>query len=380
MKLVWAECAEAKEPLAEFAARVPPSSWMYANWPLLTRDFQGIHRGNTHSGAPPLSIVPWKFEKTRHYSPAPLDAHSIYIGDAVDAHVVPNKMTTLADRQAISTTILFGIIVGISLALIVATLLLNSIRRDPWDARLFLSLAASILLLGGFSGYYAITRGWIGAHAVATRPTNTSNTRDSFQIDTTRTNSVPRLLLPKTGSRSAIPRTIHQIWVGPKPMSESTQALTDTLRAANPTFTWRLWGNDDLTSAHFSLLPLIAKAKSYAQVADLMRYEILHRYGGVYFDTDFEGFSTIEPILQMADLCERDLVVCHETSDSRAMSNSWIAATPGATALAQAVESLKENGFDATLAENFSTGPFFWVKWYKSSPYLKLHSKTFYPY
>jgi inositol phosphorylceramide mannosyltransferase catalytic subunit len=163
-------------------------------------------------------------------------------------------------------------------------------------------------------------------------------------------------------------------------MSESTLQLTETVRQANPGFIWRLGGNDDLTAANFSLLPLIHQAKSYAQVADLMRLEILQRHGGVYFDTDFEGLSSIEPLLHYADLQDRDVIVCHEEENSRAMSNSWIAAQPGAQALTMAVNHLKQHGFDASKAENVSTGPFFWGKWYKESPYIRLPTRTFYPY
>lgn len=40
------------------------------------------------------------------------------------------------------------------------------------------------------------------------------------------------------------------------------------------------------------------KMNNIRQKADLLRYEILYRYGGVYVDIDVECFQNIEPILE----------------------------------------------------------------------------------
>jgi hypothetical protein len=39
------------------------------------------------------------------------------------------------------------------------------------------------------------------------------------------------------------------------------------------------------------------QARSFAQMADIARYELVHAYGGVYLDTDMECMTDIEPIV-----------------------------------------------------------------------------------
>ena len=43
------------------------------------------------------------------------------------------------------------------------------------------------------------------------------------------------------------------------------------------------------------------KAQSFAQMADIVRYEVVHAYGGVYLDTDMECLRNIEPALSGVD-------------------------------------------------------------------------------
>ena len=45
---------------------------------------------------------------------------------------------------------------------------------------------------------------------------------------------------------------------------------------------------------------LVPAARNVSQLSDLLRYEILSLFGGVYLDTDFECFKNIEPLLEDA--------------------------------------------------------------------------------
>jgi mannosyltransferase OCH1-like enzyme len=40
------------------------------------------------------------------------------------------------------------------------------------------------------------------------------------------------------------------------------------------------------------------QAETTAQKADILRYEVIYKYGGVYIDTDFECLRNIEPLLE----------------------------------------------------------------------------------
>lgn len=79
-----------------------------------------------------------------------------------------------------------------------------------------------------------------------------------------------------------IPKVIHQIWIGPAP---APQALMDTWKTM-PGWTYELW--DDARIAAFGLRNRrqYDASPEWCGKADVARYEILERHGGVYVDAD----------------------------------------------------------------------------------------------
>jgi len=83
-----------------------------------------------------------------------------------------------------------------------------------------------------------------------------------------------------------IPKTFHQIWLGDEPLPEQHRLWSRTWLRLNPGWTLRLWrGAEEL--------PLVNRAEFDAarhvvEQSDILRYEIVYRYGGCYIDTDFE--------------------------------------------------------------------------------------------
>lgn len=80
-----------------------------------------------------------------------------------------------------------------------------------------------------------------------------------------------------------IPKIIHQIWIGP---NQRPQKWLDTWKEKNPDWEYRLWTDDNL--------PLLENQRQFALMshysgkADILRYELLYRYGGFYIDADSE--------------------------------------------------------------------------------------------
>lgn len=97
----------------------------------------------------------------------------------------------------------------------------------------------------------------------------------------------------------AIPRVFHQIWINTKSpeLPPAYARYRDTWLKHHPDWEYRLWNLDNLPfqSRHCALY---AGCNSYAQMADILRYELLYELGGVYIDTDFECLRSIDPILQ----------------------------------------------------------------------------------
>lgn len=81
-----------------------------------------------------------------------------------------------------------------------------------------------------------------------------------------------------------IPKIIHQIWLGPKPRP---QKLMDTWKDKHPGWVYRLWTEDNLTFPCRSQKH-IDEMSEFNGKADLYRYELLYRFGGIYMDADSE--------------------------------------------------------------------------------------------
>lgn len=96
-----------------------------------------------------------------------------------------------------------------------------------------------------------------------------------------------------------IPKIFHQIWINKNnpDLPEKFALYRDSWLTTHPTWQYKLWNLENLDFIP-RRMDLINAAPNYAQIADILRYEILHRHGGVYLDTDFKCLRSIEPILK----------------------------------------------------------------------------------
>jgi len=92
-----------------------------------------------------------------------------------------------------------------------------------------------------------------------------------------------------------LPKILHRIWVGPDPMPASAMAHAESWKRLHPDWEMMLW-----TDAN---LPQIQNKFIYdgtgilAQKADILRYELLLQFGGIYADVDFDCLQNLEPLL-----------------------------------------------------------------------------------
>jgi mannosyltransferase OCH1-like enzyme len=83
-----------------------------------------------------------------------------------------------------------------------------------------------------------------------------------------------------------IPKIIHQIWIGPKKMPEK---YMDTWKALNPDWTYMRWTDKEIAEHFpkgFKNQKHINEIEEWAGKADMIRYEILYKFGGIYVDAD----------------------------------------------------------------------------------------------
>jgi inositol phosphorylceramide mannosyltransferase catalytic subunit len=141
-------------------------------------------------------------------------------------------------------------------------------------------------------------------------------------------NNVPRLRrLPR---RMRIPRVLHQVWVGSKPMPDEHREFVIGWQRRHPDWQHRLWTDADLPELDISP-ELVQRAVTPSELSDLVRYTVVARHGGVYIDTDVECLRPIDPVVRGLDAfagCSKPGIV----------ATGVFGAIPGHPAIARAAE------------------------------------------
>jgi mannosyltransferase OCH1-like enzyme len=124
-----------------------------------------------------------------------------------------------------------------------------------------------------------------------------------------------------------IPKVIHQIWIG-GPLPEKYKGLQKTWKEKNPDWEYRLWTDADLPNFPFTDRARFERTISVGEKSDILRYDILLHYGGLYVDTDFECLKSFDPIHSTADFYA-GLEAAFYEDQAPAMGNALIASVPG---------------------------------------------------
>lgn len=109
----------------------------------------------------------------------------------------------------------------------------------------------------------------------------------------------------------AIPKIIHQIWLGSASMHPLMASWHQKWLDLNQGWTVTLWsdvpGTNDPCQIHCSqfglmklappLSPLMVKACHLSQRSNIWRYRLVQQFGGVYIDTDVEPFKPIDSLV-----------------------------------------------------------------------------------
>lgn len=96
-----------------------------------------------------------------------------------------------------------------------------------------------------------------------------------------------------------IPKTIHYIWLGTRPLDETSLKCMETWKKILPEYEVKKWGDEEckeiIAGNKYASQALVAK--KYAFVSDYIRVYILYHFGGVYMDTDVQIFKNIDRFL-----------------------------------------------------------------------------------
>src|SRR5690606_25109495 len=149
-----------------------------------------------------------------------------------------------------------------------------------------------------------------------------------------------------------IPRILHQTWKTAEVPGEWAGSAA-SWRTHHPEWQHRLWTDEDnraFVAEHYPALLEAYDAYPYAIMrADAVRYCLLHHFGGVYVDLDFECLRPIDELI-----ATEHFVVAREPAAQSAwlgttslVSNAFMAAPPGHPLLQAVLDELRQGPREA---------------------------------
>lgn len=181
-----------------------------------------------------------------------------------------------------------------------------------------------------------------------------------------------------------IPKVMHHIWDGDIP--PLYQNYLNECKKLHPDWEFKFWSDKDIDDLVLEYGDVYYKARSYAGRADIARYEILYRFGGVYRDMDVKCFRPIDdlshkyeffaPIEAPIEAFKKQLFKTEPAYDLIPLNNGVIGAKAGNPILKTTLNIIREN-FDKLLHE-FDHSPEAYVHGISSTHSFAVKS-TMYP-
>jgi mannosyltransferase OCH1-like enzyme len=179
-----------------------------------------------------------------------------------------------------------------------------------------------------------------------------------------------------------IPAILHQIWVGPDPLPAEYAAYAQTWQRHHPGWEYRLWTDDNLPVMRnrdlYDRAEELTPAANVGQFrADVLRYELLWSFGGVYVDIDFECLAPLDD--HTADL---EAFAAWEVQDTW-IANGLMGSEPGHPFIDRLISGLEASAVHHRgQRPNIAIGPQYLTRTYRrhASELTVLAARRFYPY
>lgn len=165
-----------------------------------------------------------------------------------------------------------------------------------------------------------------------------------------------------------IPKILHQIWLG-SPFPEKYAALRNTWLKNHPDWQYMLWTEKELDEFGLTNREMYDYAINYGERSDIAKYEIVHRYGGVYIDVpDYECYKPLDEVHKAYDFY---LGIQPLDTGHVQVGLGLFGARPGHPLLAEAIKQISQKKKTAEPVV-LRTGPLFFTSiFYHMAPQCK---------
>ena len=147
-----------------------------------------------------------------------------------------------------------------------------------------------------------------------------------------------------TAKSTPIPRVLHQIWLGKGEMPLHQRRWRRRFAEMNPHWEMRLWTDGNLPPIlnrnAWDACGNVGGTPGCVMRSDILRLELLARYGGVYLDTD------VKPIRPLDEMCPPEVRAWAACEQLDIVSNAAMGFPPNHPAMWHAVAMIEESFFE----------------------------------
>ena len=160
-----------------------------------------------------------------------------------------------------------------------------------------------------------------------------------------------------SNKKDLIPKRFHHIWLGKKKLPPYFENFKNSWKKNHPDYEFFFWDDEKCKNLNLINRELFDSVMNEGCKSDILRYEILYKYGGIYIDTDFECIKTIPE-----ELLKQSFVACMIFDHKPQIGNGLIMSAPKNKILINLIEecSYPENESTGNILK--STGPEFFTK------------------
>lgn len=113
--------------------------------------------------------------------------------------------------------------------------------------------------------------------------------------------NLPSKISVVAGASPKIPKIIHQIWLGPNLPPSYFHDFQARWKSLHPDWEYHLWSESELEALQLDNWDLVEKSQNWAEKADIIRCDLLDKFGGVYLDVDMEPCHSINELHEKYD-------------------------------------------------------------------------------
>jgi mannosyltransferase OCH1-like enzyme len=169
-----------------------------------------------------------------------------------------------------------------------------------------------------------------------------------------------------------IPKILHRVWLD-EPVPERWDRFWVRFAELHPDWQLVTWDSSAGLRSWMRCADVFDRQDTWAGRSDVVRYEVLARYGGVYVDTD------VEPLKPFDDLLGPTPFIAWETN--RLLCPTVLGSPAGHPAIENLLDRLPQWSYKRVgKPPNQQTGPYFvtWC-WSHRTDVRRLEAQTFYP-